>query len=183
MPEILKPYNTLVDFVTGQEIPDIGAEANRQAVEQYLVNTKAYAKEDIAVDVEIVLEIAGERYHSRLDLVVNPDKGKNRFMVLKCPAGSLGSWEREILAAARLLDTYQIPISVVSDGKSAIVLDTVSGKRLGEGLQSIPSKQEALEKMRAINLSPFPANRVEREKLIFRSYDSMKVNVGPVYRR
>ena len=178
MPETLKPYNTLVDFVTGKLIPDIGAEANRQAVERYLVEAKGFAKEDIAVDVEISLEIAGELYHSRLDLVVSPDKGRNRYMVLKCPAGSLGSWEREILAAARLLDTYQIPISVVSDGKSALVLDTVTGKKLGEGLQSIPSKKEAREKWHAVTLCPLHPDRIEREKLIFRSYDSMKVNVG-----
>jgi hypothetical protein len=34
MPETLKPYDTLIDFVTGKEIADIGAEANRQAVER-----------------------------------------------------------------------------------------------------------------------------------------------------
>jgi hypothetical protein len=101
-------------------------------------------------------------------------------MVLKCTAGSLGSWERETLAAARLLDTYQIPLSVVSDGKSAIVLDTVTGKKIGEGLQAIPSKKEAREKLSASTLSPLPADRIEPEKLIFRSYDSMKVNVGPI---
>ena len=93
MPKILKPYNTLVDFVTGKEIPHIGAEANRQAVEQYLVNAKGFAKEDIAVNVGISLNIAGEVYESRLDLVVSPDSGRSRFMVFRCPAGSLGSWE------------------------------------------------------------------------------------------
>jgi hypothetical protein len=177
MPEILKSYTTLVDFITGKVVPDIGAEANRQAVERYLVNAKGFAKEDIAVDVDISLEITGELYHSRLDLVVSPDSGSNRFMVLKCPAGSLGSWEREILAAARLLDKYQIPLAVVSDGKTAIVRDTVTGKKLGEGLKAIPSKQEALEKLKILSRRPFPGERIEREKIIFRSYDSMKVNV------
>jgi hypothetical protein len=179
MPETLKPYKTLVDFVTGQLVPDIGSEANRQAVERYLVNTKGFAKEDITVDVGISLNIAGEVYDSRLDLVVSPDSGRSRFMVFRCPAGSLGSWVREILAAARLLDTYQIPLSVVSDGNSAIVMDTVTGKKLGEGLQFIPTKEEAREKMGGLTLQPLPEDRVEREKLIYRSYDSMKVNVGP----
>ena len=179
MPETLKPYKTIVDFVTGREIPDIGSEANRQAVERFLVNTLGFAKEDIGVDVGIALDIAGDRYESRVDLVVSPDGGRSRFMAFKCPAGSLGSWEREILAAARLLDTYQIPLSVVSDGKSAIVLDTVTGKKLGEGLQFIPTKKEAREKMGALSLVPFPADRVEREKLIYRSYNSMNVNVAP----
>ncbi len=177
MPETLKPYDTLIDFVTGKEIADIGAEANRQSVERYLVNHKGFSREDIAVDVNISLDITGERYQSRIDLVVSPDDGNTRFMAIKCCAGSLGSWEREILAAARLLDKYQIPLAVVSDGKTAIVRDTVTGKKFGEGLKAIPSKQEALEKLKILNRRPFPEERIEREKIIFRSYDSMKVNV------
>ncbi len=175
--ETLKPYTTITDFVTGKEIADIGAEANRQAVERHLVNAKGFANKDIAVDVDISLNISGEQYQSKIDLVVSPDGGKTRFMALRCPAGSLGSWEREILAAARLLEKYQIPLAVVSDGKTAIVLDTVSGKKLGEGLHAIPSKKEVLKKLKATTLHPFPEKRLEREKLIFRSYDSMKVNV------
>jgi hypothetical protein len=172
-----KPHNTITDFITGKEIPDIGAEANRQAVARYLVNEKGYAKEDIAFDVDILINIAGEYYQSQLDLVVSPDGGKTYSMILKCPAGSPGSWERETLAAARLLEKYQIPLTVVSDGITAIVLDTTSGKKLGEGLNAIPSKKEAIKKLRVTTLRPLPEERIEREKLIFRSYDSMRVNV------
>ncbi|MCK5206305.1 MAG: hypothetical protein KAR15_20625, partial [Desulfobacterales bacterium] len=96
----------------------------------------------------------------------------------KCAAASLGSREREILAAARLLAENQLPFSVVSDGKTAIVLDTVSGKKLGEGLNAILSKKEAREKLKAIKPLPFPKEKQEREKLIFRSYDRMNVNVS-----
>ena len=35
---------------------------------------------------------------------------------------------------------------------------------------------EAKEKLKSVRLIPFPKERVEREKLIFRSYDSMNVN-------
>ena len=178
MPDTLKPYTMITDFVTGKEIPNIGAEENRQAVERHLVNEKDYSKEDIEIDVDIKLTVAGEVYRSQIDLVVSVDSGAVRFMAVKCAAGSLGSREREIVAAARLIDEkYQIPFSVVSDGKTAIVLDTVSGKKIAEGLQAIPSKEEAREKMRSIELQPFPQKRLEREKLIFRSYDSLNVNV------
>ena len=134
-------------------------------------------KNDIEVDVAITMIIAGEPYRSSVDLVVSADSGKTRFMAIKCAAGSLGSREREIVAAARLLDTYQIPFSVVSDGKSAIVLDTVSGKKVGEGMDAIPLKAEAHERLRSLVLQPFPKERREREKLIFRTYDSMNLNV------
>ena len=170
----------ITDFVTGKEIPNVGAEENRQMVEQFLVNEKGFSKEDIAVDVDIEITIAGETYRSQIDLVVSVEDecGSTPWMAIKCAAASLGSREREILAASRLLTENQLPYSVVSDGKTAIVLDTVSGKKLGEGLNAIPSKAEAREKIKEIKPLPFPKERREREKLIFRSFDSMNVNVS-----
>lgn len=178
MPETLKPYSTLIDFVTGKEIPNIGAEENRQAVERFLVEEKGYSKEDIAVDVDIAMTVAGEIYQSQVDLVVSIDKGSVRLMAFKCAAASLGSREREIVAAARLLDPgYQIPYAVVSDGNAAIVLDTISGKKIEEGMAAILSKKQAIEKLKTIELLSLPKERLEKERLIFRTYDNQNVNV------
>ncbi len=176
MSDMSKPYTMLTDYVTGREVPNVGAEQNRQAVEKFLVEQKGYLKQDIEVDTDLSLTVAGEPYHSQMDLVVRADNG-SRFMVIKCVAGSLGSREREVVAAARLLDDYQIPCAVVSDGSTAIVLDTVSGKKSGEGLDAIPSKQEAVGKLKAYEFPEFPKERREREKLIFRTYDIENVNV------
>jgi len=173
--DLNKPIGVIIDFITGKEIPDVGPEANRQRVERVLVEQKGYAKEDIEVDVPLEIEIGGKDYRSNVDLVVSLD-GK-RLMAVKCVAGSLGSREREIVAASRLLNKYQIPFSVASDGKTAIVLDTVSGKKMGEGLNAIPSKEEIKKSSAATQLEPLPQKRLEKEKLIFRSYDSMNVNV------
>ncbi len=177
MAEISKPYTMITDFVTGREVPNVGAEENRQAVEEVLVKEKGYLKEDIQVDVDIAITVAGEPYRSQVDLVVSSDGGKTRFMVIKCAAGSLGSREREIVAAARLLVEYQIPCAVVSDGKNAIVLDTVTGKKIGDGLDAIPSKQEAVNRLKSLTPQAFSKERLEREKLIFRTYDIENVNV------
>ena len=177
MPNTLKPYKMITDFVTGKDIPNIGAEENRQVVERFLVEQKGYLKEDIEIDAHIGLTIAGELYRSQIDLVISADGGKTRFMAIRCAAGSLASREREIVAAARLLNNYQIPISVVSDGITAIVLDTVSGKKIGVGMDSIPSKKEAIKKLESLEIQPLPKNRLEKEKLIFRTYDSENVNV------
>jgi len=173
----IKPYTMITDFVTGKDVPNIGAEENRQAVERFLVEQKGYLKEDIQIDVDIEMTVAGELYCSQLDLVVSTDGGKTRFMAIRCAAGSLASREREIIAAARLLDDYLIPLSVVSDGKTAIVLDTASEKKTGDGLDAIPSKKEAIKKLESLELQPFPIDRREKEKLIFRTYDSENVNV------
>ena len=177
MTKTLKPYEMITDFVTGKEVPNIGAEENRQVIERFLVEQKGYSKEDIQIDADIELIIAGEPYRSQLDMVVSADGGKTRFIAIRCAAASLGSREREIVAAARLADDYQIPISVASDGKTAIVLDTVSGKKIGTGMEAIPSKKEAVEKLKTLELQPFPKERLEREKLIFRTYDSDNINV------
>lgn len=177
MADTLKPYTTITDFVTGRQVPNVGAEENRQAVEKLLVSEKGYLKEDIQVDVDLDITVAGEPHHSQVDLVVSTDGGRTRFMVIKCAAGSLGSREREIVAAARLLDAYQIPRAVVSDGKTAVVLDTVAGKKIGDGLDAIPTRQEAVTEIKSLILMPLPAERREREKLIFRTYDMENVNV------
>jgi hypothetical protein len=173
----LKPYTMITDFVTGKDLPNIGAEENRQVIERFLIEQKGYLKEDLQIDADIEMKVAGEIYRSQLDLVISADGGKTRFMAIRCVAGSLGSREREIVAAARLLDNYQIPFSIVSNGQTAIVLDTVSGKKTGEGMDAIPSKEEALEKLESLELLPFPKDRLEREKLIFRTFDSENVNV------
>ena len=177
MTETLKPYTMITDFVTGREVPNVGAEENRQAVEKFLVSVKGYPKEDIQVDVGLDITVAGEPYRSQVDLVVSTDGGRTRFMVIKCVAGSLGSREREIVAAARLLDAYQIPRAIVSDGKTAVVLDTMAGKKIGDGLDAIPTRQEAIDALKGLALTAFPAERREREKLIFRTYDIENVNV------
>ena len=175
MSSILKPYTNLVDFVTGREVPNIGAEENRQEVERYLVEQKGYRKEDIAVDAEIALAIRGDVYRSQVDLVVAVNNV--RLMVIKCAAGALGSWERQTLAAARLLSGHPIPYAVVSDGKTALVTDSATGKKIGEGLEAIPSKTEARQMLGSLRLQPLSEERRERESLIFRTYDQESVNV------
>ncbi len=165
----------LVDFITGKPVTNIGAEANRQQVERFLVKEKNYLKQDIEVDVDIELLIEGAQYFSQIDLVVGI--GGTRVMAIKCAAGSLGSREREILAGARLLGDYQIPLSVVSDGATAHVFSTVTGKKIGDGLSAIPPRDEAMKRFVAGVLLPLPEERRAREMLIFRTYDEMNVNV------
>ena len=62
MAEGSKPYTMIADFVTGREVPNVGAEENRQAVEKLLVAEKGYLKEDIKVDVDIAITVAGQPY-------------------------------------------------------------------------------------------------------------------------
>jgi hypothetical protein len=175
MPETLKPYETITDYASGRDIPLIGPEENRQKVERFLVEAKGYAREDIEIDVDLELNIGGERWQSQVDLVLSVDG--TRAIAFKCVAASIGSREREIVSAARLLDENQIPFAVVSDGENAVVLDTISGKKIGQGLEAIPMQAVLQSQLRSMELQPFPEEKRDREKLIFRTYDMENVNV------
>jgi hypothetical protein len=170
----LKPYTMLRDYVTGRDMPNIGAEENRQALERYLIEQKGYDRQDIEVDAPIEMNIAGEIYRSTVDLVASV--GQRRLVAFKCAAGSLGSYEREILAAARLLDRYQIPWAAASDGRDAVVLETSSGRRIGQGLEALPAKPELEAQLMMLRFEALPAERRLREELIFRTYDRESIN-------
>ncbi|MEE4111902.1 MAG: type I restriction enzyme HsdR N-terminal domain-containing protein [Desulfobacteraceae bacterium] len=164
----------IIDFITGEPVPNTGAEANRQQVERYLIEVKGYRREDVIVDAPIDVEIDGDLYRSAVDLII---KIENRPLIaVKCAAGALGSREREIVSAARLYGSSPLPLAVVSDGSGATVLDAVTGKKTGDGLAAIPTRDEAVILSQADPPTPVAPDRLVRERLVFRSYDSMNVN-------
>lgn len=174
MVEDEKNYDMLVDYVTGRTVPNVGTEEIRQELEKYLVEEKGFHKKDIIVDADIHIDIDGDLYASQLDLVVfYENKG---LMVIKCAAGSLESREREVISAARIFNSLPLPCAVVSDGKTAVVYDTVSGKKIGEGLDRIPSAVDAAGILSRFQPGSPSEKKRKKEKIIFRSYDTMNVN-------
>jgi len=173
--DVQKPYEMITDYATGRKIPDIGAETHRQAVERYLHEKLNYPLSSIGVDVPLSLSVAGETYGTQLDLVVMVSG--QPFMVIKCAAGSLESREKEVLAAARVMGSLPVPYAVVSDGKTAIVYDAVGRQKIAEGLDQIPTYEAAREFIKIYAPAPIAEDRQEREKIIFKSYDSMNMNV------
>lgn len=163
---------TIIDYITGKELPLIGPEGNRQIFEKVLVEEKGYGIDEITVDLPIALTVNGEPYNSVIDIVVSVEN--RAIMAARCIAGSLGSYEREVMAAARLVFDYRIPFSVSTDGQSALIRDTATGKPYGEGIEKIPSKQEVLEMMETLDFTPIAEEKKEREKIIFRSYDMVR---------
>ncbi len=165
---------TLVDYLTGRTIPDVGAEANRQAVMRFLVETKGFSKSEIAVDVPLAVEIDGEMYRSAVDIVVSVKSAP--FSALRCTAGSVRSFEREIIAAARLLRNPPLPYAAVSDGKTAVMLETTSGRLLGEGMDSLLSRESAAAQLAKAQPAPLSPERLRQAARVFFSYDTMRVN-------
>ncbi|MBU2628327.1 MAG: type I restriction enzyme HsdR N-terminal domain-containing protein [Proteobacteria bacterium] len=165
----------ITDYITGKAVRNIGPEASRQIFEKFLIQEKGYEKKDVKVDEELIVQFKGEDYISAIDLIVSC-KGKP-LMAITCVAGSIGSYEREILAGARLIYDHQIPLAVSTDARDAIVMDTVSGKKVGQGLDAVPSKQAALKLIESVEYTPFDENRKEREMIIYRSFNLEKINI------
>ena len=167
--------NTITDYITGQSVKNIGPEASRQIFEKFLVQDKGWAKEDIKVDEKIIVQFKGKDYISKIDLIVFcNDKA---FMAITCVAGSIGSYEREILSGARLIFDYQIPFAVSTDARDAIIMDTLSGKKYGQGLNAIPSREKAFEMVKSLKYQPYDENKKEREMIIYRSFNMEKINL------
>lgn len=163
---------TLIDYITGNEIPDVGAEGSRQLFEKFLVENRGFAKSDVKVDVPITVTFQGAPYHATVDLVVFCDE--KPLMTVRCIAGSLTSFEREALAAARLLyDDRQLPFSVSTNGKDALVREVAPGKpyKKGSGLDAVPTREEGRAYLANYTYPGFPEEKKEREMIIFRSYD------------
>lgn len=162
----------LIDYVTGKPIPNVGPEGSRQLFEKILVETKEFSKKEIRVDEPIVVTFQNQPYYSTLDLVVFCDD--RPFMAVRCIAGSLGSYEREILAGARLVYDHQIPFSVATNGQDALVRNVITGRLHGEGLDMVPTREWAEEQMKDMGKMAFPDNKREREMILFRSYNMGK---------
>ena len=166
--------NVITDYITGKEIDNVGAEASRQIFEKYLVDTLGYAKTDIRVDVPITVQFKEEDYPSAIDLVVSC---QNRpFMAVTCVAGSIGSYEREILAGARLLYEVMIPYAVSTDGRDAIIKDTATGQTIGQGLLALPSKAEAKKQISSLDPVRLDPEKRPGEMIIYRSFNLEKIN-------
>jgi len=171
-------YGTLIDFITEEEIVDTDDERIRQQVARLLVEEKKFDKADLEARLKIETLFAGQFVVSQIDIVVKVS-GK-RLMVVRYGPGSLVTRERPALAAARVLDQqYQIPLTVVTNGRDAEVLDTYSKKVLSLGLESIPSKKEAVALMESLQFLPLADDEHrERELRILNAYDLEACCVG-----
>ncbi len=162
----------ICDYITGRLFPDTDDERIRQKIERLLIDQKGYSRQDIEVDRDFEIVIEEEVYRPKADLIVSVE-GK-RFMLMRCARGSLVSRETEVVSCARILDDYQIPFAVVTNGEDAEVLETVSGEVIGNGLESIPSKEKSLEAVKQIEFKKLQEKRIEKEKRIFLAFEAIK---------
>jgi hypothetical protein len=157
-----------------QEIED-GEEmaaAVRHIAERLLLEEKGYATSDIRKNVVFAVTLGAETAKSSVDFVVSLDN--RNAMVIKCASGSLDSRERHVIAAARVLDVLPVPVAVVMDPMSAVVLDTATGKVTGEGFDAIPTKEQLGVLLSGREPKPIAPEKLEREKRVLLAFDAIR---------
>ncbi len=164
-------YGSLQDYLTGEELTDTDDERLRQQLSRLMVEEKGYRKDDLIPRLFIETLFSRSFVRSTIDLTVK--LCNKNIMILRYGPGSLVSRERSAIAAARVLDAdYQIPLAVVTNLRDAELIDTVTGKILGNGLESIPDRAQ-LEKL--FSTLTFPSRqqdlKLEREMRILNAFD------------
>ncbi|MBW2175124.1 MAG: hypothetical protein JRF64_11100 [Deltaproteobacteria bacterium] len=92
-------------------------------------------------------------------------------MIVIFGPGSLVTRERPALAAARLVEGYEVPFTVVTNGQGAEVLETRSGEIIAEGLEKIPSKAEALQRLPTVSFETLSEERLAKERRILYAFE------------
>ena len=157
------------DFITGETLTDTIDERARQEIARFLVEEKGYLKSDLEVRRKIFLEVDDHEGSFKVTFTVRLET--KSFMIIIFGPGSLVSRERPALAAARLLEAYEIPLTVVTNGKTAEVLETASGSVRGEGLESIPSKAQALEELAGTQFQTLTDEHLAKERRILYAFE------------
>lgn len=168
--------DTLIDYLSGREIPFSNRDNIRQKLVKTLVEEKGYREEDISLDREIRFDLEDQQICSLVDISIG--FGNKTFMVFKCASGSVVSRERQIIATARLLEDYVIPFAVVTNGANLELLDAISEKVIGEGILSVPSRQELLEKSKDLALKPANMKKLVYEQRVLYTYDAISCNIS-----
>ncbi len=157
-----------------QEIAD-GEEmvsAVKHIAERMLLEEKGYTAADIGKNIVFNVALGGEVAQSTADFLVSVDGRK--AMVIKCAAGSLSSRERHVIAAARVLDTIPVPVATVMDPMGAVVLDAITGKIIGEGFESVPTKEQLITMVSGRDIKPLAPEKLEREKRVLLAFDAIR---------
>ncbi len=164
-------YGTLHDFLNGEELTDTDDERIRQNLSKWMVREKGYNPNELEPRLYIETLFAKSFVRSTIELTVS--HFSKQFMIIRYVPGSLVSRERAAIAAARVLNPeYRIPLAVVTNGEDAELLDTTSGKILGNGLQSIPNRSGAEEVFSTLSfLSPQDLQTREKELRILNAFD------------
>jgi len=144
----------------------------KQMIYDILIKEKGFQPEDIRVDPIFTVTMSNREVLVTVDFIIN--LSSVNFMVIRCAASTMESWERYILAFARVADDYQIPYATVTDGETARIFDVGTGSVIGESIESIFTKDEALQRLKNVEKIPYSPQKREREQRILYAFEGIK---------
>jgi hypothetical protein len=159
----------LCDFISGEMLADTHDERYRQKIARFLVVNKGHLKSDIHPRSPLIV-VAGER-KGRLDVDFTITVDDRTAMVIKYGPGSLVTRYRPTLAISRLVESYQVPVVVVTNGEMADILDGDTGKLTASGFDRIPSRNDLVQHIHRYDWSPISAKRAEMEARIVYAFE------------
>jgi hypothetical protein len=158
-----------IDFLTGNRIVNTHDELYRQKLARFLVDDRKYQKEDIVNRISIPVKAGGKTAVALLDFAIT--LSGRHAMIIKYGPGSLVTRHRLSLALSRILDDYQIPVVVVTNGEDADILSGGAGKIMGAGLAAIPSRAGLLKIIETNRFTPVSPRQREMESRIVYAFE------------
>lgn len=159
----------LKDYLTGDTVTDTHDERLRQDLAKCLVNEKAFPKTEILSRKKILAAAGNHKAWVPLDFQI--EMTDKIGMIVKYAPGSITTRHRPALALSRLAAPYQIPVVVVTNGRTADVLAGDTGRRLAEGLGGIPDRRTLSDIMAASLWHPIGPKQYELESRILFAYE------------
>jgi hypothetical protein len=165
-------HGKTTDFITGKTVVDTDDERIRQKLARFLVYDKGFEKADIESKIELEIICGHEKATAVIDFIIRLDS--KRVIVIRYGPGSLVSRERPAIASARIIEPYQIPFVVITNGQDAEVIDTMTGDIISYGIESIPSKNELKERVKKIVFKEITSRKRETEVRFLFAYEAIE---------
>lgn len=144
----------------------------KQKVLDILIKEQEFSLDEIEIDPEFRLKLSNCEATVSIDFIINLQSVS--FIAIRSVPTAIESWERYVIAFARVIKDYQIPYAVVTDGENARIFDVLSGSLVSDHLKGLFNRQEALNLMDDFKKIPCSANRIEKEKRIIYAFEGIK---------
>jgi hypothetical protein len=148
------------DYITGETLPDTHDERILQKIARFLVKEKHFFKTEISAQEKLSLTVDEKTGTVTVNFVIRIEG--QPFAVIMYGPGSIVTRQRPALAVARLIAPHIVPISVITNGDEALIMDTVSGRVTGKRFDAMPSREEAILQLK--HFQPVSISEEHREK-------------------
>lgn len=144
----------------------------QKTVIEFLLAEKGFSPQNIEINKVFPIKIRDIEFNTRADIILKI-KDKN-FAFVKCAINSLESWERFAIAFCRVVDSYQIPYALITDGENIRFINILTRMVSPGTLNVIPPINECESLMQDTVFKEYPEDRKEMEKRIVYAFEGIK---------